>query len=453
MTEAKPAAAPSYSQRMDAKIRDVLLEFECQPILFMGSGIPKRYFEAPSWLELLRIVLDEMPAHHGKFEYYYQKHSGDPIAIGSELSDLVFEWAWGAGKASFPEALFEAGMSKDCFLKSLVCEHLSKVTPGKREDFKTLPKEVAALSDIRPHAIITTNYDHSLEVIFEGYVPVTGQTIIRYNTNSFGEIFHIHGDVSEPSSIVLTREDYEEWKDKKKYISAKLLTYFAEHPVFIFGYGLGDPNVKEILRDIGELVADDTGLIDNVYQVIWVEDLPKNPPEQAVFSVDGREFRINAVYAQNFQWVFEALKSQSALTSVNPKLVRALAARTMKLIRHDIPTGSVEVDYDILERVAEQDSELPKLLGIAITNNPNHTHPLTITQVAKRLGFNHWSGANKLVNRAKDETGIDLRSSDNSYHCQIKTGPGKNSKVRKWSLKSVDLLQKIKANEEYVIEL
>jgi hypothetical protein len=453
LLEAKSAPSLSYYQRMDARIRDVLLEFECQPILFVGNGLSMRYFRAPAWMDLLEAVLSKVPEHSDKFEYFKQKHSGDPVSIGTEIGELIFEWAWSKGKETFPPELFSNGQRKDCFLKYLACKHLEEITPNSKEDFSRFPKEIAALSAIRPHSIITTNYDLSLEAIFEGYVPITGQTIIRYNTNSFGEIFHIHGDVSDSSSIVLTKDDYDQWNEKKKYVSAKLLTYFAEHPVFIFGYGLGDQNVKEILRDIGELVADETGLIENVYQIIWTQDLPKNPPEQTVFSVNSREFRINAIYATEFQWIFEALKSQSALTSINPKLVRALAARTMKLIRHDIPSGRVEVDYDILERVADQDTELPKLLGIAVTSNPNQTHPLTISQVATRLGFTHWSGANKLVNRIKEEKGIDLRSSDNAFHCQIKTGPGKNSKVRKWSLSSVDLLKKVLLNEEYEVAI
>lgn len=299
MNAAKTTSEPSYNQRMDLAIRDVLLEFECQPILFIGSGLSKRYFDGPNWMELLRIVLESVPPHSDKFEYYRQKFSGDPILVGSEISDVVFEWAWGTGRSNFPEDLYLPGAEKDCFVKHLACSHLQEITPEKMDDFTVFTKEIAALAAIRPHAIITTNYDLSLEVIFDGYYPVTGQQIIKYNTNSFGEIFHIHGDVSDPSTIVLTQKDYDEWHEKKKYVSAKLLTYFAEHPVFIFGYGLGDPNVKEILKDIGELVADKDGLIPNVYQVIWTENVGKNPPEQAVFSVDGREFRVNAIYTND----------------------------------------------------------------------------------------------------------------------------------------------------------
>lgn len=445
----------SYRLKADAAVRDLLLEFECQPILFIGSGISRRYFGAPNWHELLKVLFSKLPGGVENYEYNRQKYDDNPIEIGSVLSELVFEWAWKNGKATFPSEFFSSKVSKDCFLKHLACLHIKEITPSIDEiGDELLRKELHALADIKPHAIITTNYDLFLEQVFEGYEPITGQTILRYNTNSFGEIFHIHGDVSNPLSIVLTKHDYDEWTEKKKYVSAKLLTYFAEHPVFIFGYGLGDPNVKSILRDIGELVADETGLIPNVYQIIWRQEIvEKHPPDQAVFSVDGREYRIHAIHTSELKWIFEALKSQSALTSINPKLVRALAARTMKLIRHDIPSGSVAVNYDVLERVAEEKDYLPTLLGITTVDNPNQSHPFTLTQVAQRLELQNWQAVNKLLNRIKEEKGIDLRSTDNRYHCKIKTGTKASSMARKWSHEGVDILKKVIAGAPYEINI
>ena len=444
----------SYRQRADAAVRDLMLAYECQPILFVGSGLSQRYFGAPSWLELLKEIFSRLPDGAKRFEYFTQKFDSDPIAIGDTLADLVFEWAWTDGHNQFEEAMFRAGVSKDLFLKRMVASFIASATkPADAVDEKLQP-EIASLSEIKPHAIITTNYDLFLEGVFDGYEAITGQTILRYNANSFGEIFHIHGDVSDPSSIVLTKGDYEEWAERKKYVSAKLLTYFAEHPVFIFGYGLGDPNVKAILRDIGELVADENGLIPNVYQIIWhPEEVGKSPPDQAVFSVDGREFRTYAIHTNELKWVFDALKSKSALTSINPKLLRALAARTMKLIRHDIPSGSVSVDYDVLERVADDGTELPKLLGITDVDNPNKSHPYTLTQVAQRMGLGNWQASNKLLNKIKEETGTDLRSFDNRYHCKIKTGIKEKSAARKWSHEAVDLLGKVSRGEEYELNI
>lgn len=442
----------SYKQNADTAIRDLLLEFECQPILFIGSGISRRYFGAPNWNELLQVIFAMLPDGMGRFEYFRQKFDSDPARIGTALSDEVFEWAWSDGKSEFPEEFFTSSVGKDTFVKYLACKHLEELTPSVKSVAKEFKNELAALAAVKPHAIITTNYDLFLEQVFEGYEPITGQTILRYNTNSFGEIFHIHGDVSEPLTIVLTEADYDEWAEKKKYVSAKLLTYFAEHPVFIFGYGLGDPNVKAIMRDIGELVADEDGLISNVYQIIWQsEPLAKHPPEQVAFSVDDREYRTRAIYTNEFDWIFEALKSKSALTSVNLKLIRALAARTMKLIREDIPSGVVSVNYETLERVAGEHDHLPTLLGIASVSNPNQSHPLTTTQMTQRLGLSHWVHAYKLVSKIREETGVDIRASDNQYCCQIRTG--QKSTTKKWSFQGVDLLRKVKDGLVYEVDL
>lgn len=443
----------SYQLKADAAIRDLLLEFECQPILFIGSGISRRYFGAPNWPELLRGMFEKLPVGGDAYEYNRQKYDDDMVMIGTVLSEMAFEWAWKEGRNCFPLEYFSSKVSKDMFLKYMVCEHIASVTPALGEiNDDDLAKELAAFSEIKPHAIITTNYDMFLEKVFDGYETISGQTILRYNTNSFGEIFHIHGDISTPASIVLTKNDYDEWIDKKKYISAKLLTYFAEHPVFILGYGLGDPNVKSILRDIGELVADEGGLIPNVYQIIWRSaQIEKHPPDQAVFGVDGKEFRIHAIHTNDFGWIFEALKSRSALKSINPKLVRALAARTMKLVRHDIPSGAVEVNYETLEKVADEKDFLPTLLGITVVDNPNQSHPLTISQLAHRLGLPNWQRLNKLIHKIKEEKGVDLRSSDNRYHCRIKIGTKESSMARKWSHEAVNLFKKVIAGEEYEV--
>lgn len=81
----------SYQIKADAAIRDLLLEFECQPILFVGSGIPKRYFGSPSWPELLRAMFEKFPGGADAFEYNRQKHDDDMIAVGTVLSEIAFE--------------------------------------------------------------------------------------------------------------------------------------------------------------------------------------------------------------------------------------------------------------------------------------------------------------------------------------------------------------------------
>lgn len=104
--------------------------------------------------------------------------------------------------------------------------------------------------------IITTNYDYLLESIFREFSVLIGQdSLLVANTLNVFEIFKIHGCSSDPNSIVLTEIDYENFDRKLKYLSAKLLTIFVEHPIIFIGYGLGDVNIRKLFNEIAECLT------------------------------------------------------------------------------------------------------------------------------------------------------------------------------------------------------
>jgi rRNA processing protein Gar1 len=295
--------------------------------------------------------------------------------------------------------------------------------------------EIELLKATNPHALITTNYDSFLETVFEGYQPVVGERVIRYNLNLVGEIFKIHGSVEEPSTLVLTGADYENYREKKKYISAKLLTYLAEHPIFIFGYGFGDPNVLGILEDVGEIIGTKEKFIDNIFYVKWSPETTalSSFQEEYVIGSGHRQYRVRAILANDFAWVYRAISQERELAPLNTKLLRAMAARVYRLVRTDIPRKKFEIDYNTLEAVATSDTELPHLLGITEANTANLTHPFVLTQVGQQLGFPGWHGARKLIDRINSDRGVNITSADNPYHCAVKSGPAKKSVVHKYS--------------------
>lgn len=447
-----PSATPMTLPQQ--AVTQLLENFECQPVLFVGAGLARRYIAAPDWEGALRFALSQISGVAISYEYLVQKFGDDKVLIGTEIADLLFEWAWGNGKNSFDANLFTS-TDKSIFLKHVLAKHLIDLTPSdvKSED-NLIEAELQALQTIRPHALITTNYDGMLEGIYKGYESIVGKSVLRYNLNAYGEVYHIHGSVLQPESMIVTTEDYKAWHDESRYFAAKLLTYFVEHPVFIFGYGLGDPNVQTVLRDIGKIVADDTGLISNVIQVVWHSD-PSTEPIQSEFSipVGTKQYRIRVLNVTSLLEVFQSLAARHELKNVNPALVRALAARVMKLTRKDIPNGDVQVDFTTLERLSKSDDELPKVLGITNTDNLNKAHPYILTSVADRLGFQNWNYADKLLKRIKKEKGVDLKATDNRYHCAVKTGVKDSSITRKYSQEAVDLLSLVRDSQPYELTL
>ncbi|MER8445625.1 SIR2 family protein [Mesorhizobium sp. M1066] len=442
-----------YQERTSSLIKETLEDLECQPIFFIGTGVSKRYFNAPTWMELLKDVANYIGMSDPDFQYLRQKTNQSTIEIGTILEEKAFEWAWTTGKNSFPGEYFEENSDRSLFLKHIVAQQISGASPAATE-IETLEfaEEIKLLRKTNPHAIITTNYDSFLESIFGDYEAVVGEKVIRRDMNLIGEIFKIHGSMEDPASLVITGEDYKNYRTKKKYISAKLLTYLAEHPVFIFGYGLGDPNVTEIIQDIGEILGGPDKLIENIFYVEWRPDAATLTDfrEEYVIGSEDSQLRVRAIVTDKFDWLFTRLSEQSPLKWVNPKLLRAISARFFKLLRTDIPKGGLEINYDQLQSVADSDDELPKLLGIAKSDSPNASHPFTLTAVGKQLGYGRWHRPRKLIERIRDEKGIDICSSDNQYHYAVPSG---NGCFRRYSKEAVALLTKVRDDEEYTVSV
>jgi len=439
-----------YKAKAKDAIARILAEKECQPILFVGAGLSIRYFGAPGWAQALQSAISHLPEGEGNIDFYIQKYERNLPLIGTAIAEKIHEWAWKNGKNKFPPGLFDSQYPRSIFLKHLIATKIGDMTPPVDQLLQSkYSTEIRQLRSVRAHAIVTTNYDNMLENIFPDYAKIVGQAVIRHDINSFGEIYKIHGTVEQPSSMVLTNEDYIEFASKQKYITAKLLTYLAEHPVFIFGYNLGDPNIASIIKDLGEIIANEDGLIQNIFYIGYDERarLREDLPDQHVIRFGDQQYRMRTIITDEFEWIFNELAQNQALKSINPKLVRVLAARTFKLIRSDIPRGKLEVNYRVLEGMQENEDELPNLLGITRAESRNESHPFTITQIAEKLGYTNWNHANKLIKKIKDQTGFDIRATDNVYYVKIKSG--KASHFGKWSHAAVALLQKVQAGEPY----
>ncbi len=161
----------------------------CQPILFFGSGMSQRYFNAPNWSGLL-TYLTKLNPRSKDIAYYRQVHGDNFPEIGTKLCVDYTEWAWAEGKENFSPDLFSGDNEADIFLKTQVCKHLIETTPNSIDNIsdEILREEIDALISIRPHSLITTNYDSFLELLFNDYSPIVGEEILSNKYSSIGEI-------------------------------------------------------------------------------------------------------------------------------------------------------------------------------------------------------------------------------------------------------------------------
>ncbi len=116
----------------------------------------------------------------------------------------------------------------------------------------------AILAAMQVNEIITTNYD----TLFEEASAVAGMTpprVLPYNPTLAGNrwLLKLHGCVTRPKDIVLTRSDYLRYDDKraalKGIVQAMLMT---RHMLFV-GFSLRDENFEKIIDDVRKAIRGD----------------------------------------------------------------------------------------------------------------------------------------------------------------------------------------------------
>lgn len=109
-----------------------------------------------------------------------------------------------------------------------------------------------------PHfkSIITTNYDKMLEESYKqkGQLIISSKQIPYLEKNKTN-IFKVHGDLSEPESVIITRSDYINFfkEDSQNNVFWSVIKErLSTNSILFLGYNLEDPNVSVIFEKITE---------------------------------------------------------------------------------------------------------------------------------------------------------------------------------------------------------
>lgn len=364
----------SHREWAEEAISDCINRFEYPPIIFAGSGLSQRYIDTPRWIELLDNLAGMCPYIDYPIEYYEEEYTKPEIA--TEFIEPFRQWAWDDRGTFeyFPENIFESSNGKEKYLKYKVAEIFGESSP---ESIEGLPseyqEEINALQRVSPSAAITTNYDFLLETLFPGFEKMVGQEIYEQQNKKVGDLFKIHGCASDELSLVLTEGDYVEFEEEKKYISAKLLTYFTEHPVLILGHSASDENIKRILSELDKMVPASRSLIDNIYLVNYERDKnklegdPTLSREELIEVGEGRRVRVNSITAHSFKWIYDAFGQDEPINQVQIEQARSFASNIYKITTRDAPRK--RINFERLEYFSDEEN-IEKLLGFVPIDNP-----------------------------------------------------------------------------------
>lgn len=125
-----------------------------------------------------------------------------------------------------------------------------RVDPKASDDLREAYSELKRLGNF----YITTNYDQHFDGFF-GDEDIVYKPDEFYNlgekgmTLSKNRLYHIHGSIIDIKSIVLTHEHYIERYLNPKY-KEFLKNVFCQYNVLFIGYGLEEPEITNILREV-----------------------------------------------------------------------------------------------------------------------------------------------------------------------------------------------------------
>lgn len=183
------------------------------------------------WDELLRVFCTEFSGNEFQYDVYVNKvdeedYYGQQPAIAYLLEkDYNNEVLTSDKYYDFRERHKDELKGKVSALKIAISEHLSDCKiPDDNEELKLLEK----LAKRSVSGIITTNYDNLLDKLFPKFDKYIGQEeLIFANITGIGEIYKIHGDITVPSSLVLTSKDYENFEEKLDALKNRMI--FVEY--------------------------------------------------------------------------------------------------------------------------------------------------------------------------------------------------------------------------------
>lgn len=317
------------------------------PMLFIGSGISKRYIENyPTWDELLTGIAQIIGVNKNQLLAMKQSITNEnPSAdlfdiyktVGSRLTEL-FRTKVESGDLDLNsvftnDEIAEIEAKRIPFIKMLIAKSMKSYTLLSDTKIENELKEFRKIQETIG-AVITTNYDQFLEKeIFNNFVVYSDQTQYYMNDCSgIGEIYKIHGSVTSPQNIVFNKSDYENFESNLKGVASRILSLAFDYPIIFMGYSLEDHNVQNILYTLIDCLSD-TQLKDIAQNIIYVNWKPgefRLVQTRKTITSNGRSLTMTNIDTDNYYAIYKYL--QRFTPSERPERVRKYKKMIRELI-------------------------------------------------------------------------------------------------------------------------
>lgn len=212
-------------------------------ILFAGSGLSSQACtkdgdHPPNWANLLKKMANWCLGNELIDDIYY-----------TDIMELIDkDFLIDAGQ-ELEEIIEELSQRQRCLAEAILC--------NKAE----ISEAHSLIAGINFRAYLTTNYDEFIEGAFwhkhgkrlqKFYRPTISGVLDSYRKKEHF-IFKLHGDISDPSSIVLGNRSYEPLLQSDSDYKKCLETIFSMSSILFIGFGCTDPDIEHIISRVAAL--------------------------------------------------------------------------------------------------------------------------------------------------------------------------------------------------------
>ncbi|QJC53547.1 hypothetical protein HGI30_19745 [Paenibacillus albicereus] len=329
-------------------ILDKLLQKNEYPIVFIGSGIPKRFLiNFPNWPQLLEELwlesgltnfYGELNNLHTEIKREFPDYNDREVEHAAyirtgSLLETEYNRRFNEGLITIKNfSQRDAFLNKLSPLKKAISERFNNYSlcNEKSEEYEYFIKML-----MKTQIILTTNYDSFIEDSYNssGINEITkfiGQRGFFQESFNFAELYKVHGCIYSPEEIILTKSDYERFEKNSVLITAKIVSIMLTSPIIFLGYSLTDVNMRKIIRDfINSLGDSEIAMLEERLILIEWKEGEQELIEEIMYDRD-LGCNLKLIKTDNYKMVFDAISKIDQ--GVAPSEVRKYQHVIKKLI-------------------------------------------------------------------------------------------------------------------------
>lgn len=326
------------------------------PVLFIGSGLSKRYLkDFPKWDELLEKIAGYLGIDSFLFTIIKQRlGKGESVnAENARIADYL--------ENEITRRMIEEPEKVDIHLSDEEKEYIHnnnisifkyliakefRIYEIKEEKLEEINKLKEAIKNVG--IIITTNYDKFIEdELAEGFDVKYKQTQLYYSNNyEYMSVYKIHGTIADENSIVITTKDYDEIAKNNLLFNARIYDLLLSNPMIFLGYSICDEDISILLQNFADCFDADMleKIAKNLILVKWQngEEDFKMSLENVSSSNGTKRFPVTVISTDNYSAIYDKIKNIEQ--AVSPQEVYKIRKLIYKLVK-DNEKGREKVKY------------------------------------------------------------------------------------------------------------